>query len=137
MHDFKPFDTAVLVKAGLDDGSLGAFGMEAGLNGRLRNNHPYISAVAVLHWKPRASEWAREWIAKNRSRFQEPAAITTALLEAAMTDAPDGDDVFLNVIETTSEHATPLSRDIFDGPLGKRFAPDESKTAIIELPRRP
>lgn len=119
----------------LDDGSLGTFAIETGLNGRLRSYHPYISAVAVLHWKPRASDWAREWIAKNRLRFQEPVELTAALFESAMTDAPDGDDVFLNVIETTSELATPLPRDIFDGPLDKRFTTDESKTAIIELPR--
>lgn len=52
-----------------------------------------------------------------------------------MTDAPEGDDVFLHVIETTSELATPLPRDIFDGPLDTRFAPDASKTVITELRR--
>lgn len=56
----------------LEDGSLGAFAMETGLNGRLRSYHRYISAVAVLHWKPRASEGAREWVAKNRARSEEP-----------------------------------------------------------------
>lgn len=117
----------------LDDGSLGRFAMEAGRNGRLRNNHPYISAVVVLHRESHSAEWARRWIADNRARFHEPVTLTAALLEAEGAEAPGGDDVFLDVFETLSESAVPLPRTVFRGPRDRRFVPDASRSAIVEL----
>ncbi|MFB9729557.1 hypothetical protein [Haloechinothrix salitolerans] len=123
----------ILTAPAFDDGSLGEFTMSGGQNGRLRIHHTYISAVAVLRQTSHAAEWARRWIAENHERYSDPECLVADLLAAEKIQAPDGGDVFLDVIETMSESATPLPRDVFDGPRDRRFGPNASRTAIVEL----
>ncbi len=118
----------------LPGGSLGEFVMEAGRDGRLSANHPYISAVAVLHRKPQARDWAQDWIPLNRSEYPDPSSLTAALLEAAATDAPGGDDVFLDVVEALSDDAVPLPKAIFNGPLDRRFGAGRTTDEIVQIP---
>lgn len=107
----------------LDDDSLDQSIMEAGRNGRMRSNHPYISAVAVVHRESHAAESARQWIAANRSRFDDPAALTAALLDAEITEAPGGIAVFLDVIETMSDSATPATANCLQRAARQAFRP--------------
>ncbi|MBA2897778.1 hypothetical protein [Nonomuraea soli] len=97
--------------------------LAAGLNGKLTNDHQYISAVALLRERPHSIAWAAAWFDENRSRFEDPKDMAVGYLEAAVTeDVPQGSDVFLSIIETASEEAVPLPRDLFNGPLDLRYS---------------
>lgn len=115
-----------MVAPWLPDDSLGDFTMVAGANGKLRNYHPYISAVAMLQIRPHARAWSAQWIADHRDEYPDRLALAAGLLEVAPTQAPKGDDVYLDVVETISATAAPLPRDIFDGPLDRRFAANDT-----------
>jgi hypothetical protein len=123
-----------LVAPWREDGSLGDFTAQAGRNGKLRNDHPYLSAVIMLHCQAHAADWSARWIAEHRPKYPDVRDLTAAFLKAAHTEAPEGEDVFVDVFETFSDSAVPLPRSVFDGPRDRRFAPNDTRTAIIQLP---
>lgn len=123
-----------LVAPWRDDGSLGDFTARAGRNGKLGgDHHQYLSAVVMLHCRPRAADWSSRWINEHRSEYTGAHELAAAVLAAAGTEAPEGVEVFVDVFETASDDAVPLPRSTFDGPQDRRFAPDASRTAIIQL----
>lgn len=116
----------------LQDGSLGDFRSIAGRNGKLTNDHPYLSAVVVVRREDHSARWAAEWIDAHHREFDTTEAETAALAEAHQ-DAPKGDDIFVEVYETVSETAVPLPRDIFNGPRDTRWVPSPDRTALVPL----
>jgi hypothetical protein len=105
----------------------------AGLNGKLRNDHQYISAVAVLQHHDLAFEaWSHKWFAANQGNYDDTVSITTAFLRDAQ-EAEHSDDVYLHVFETISPTAKPLPRDVFNGPHDRRWVPNADRTALVPL----
>lgn len=104
---------------------------EYGRDGRLRNDHPYISAVVILHELDLAAEYQGEWLdewkksrPKKRS-YEEIAAEAIAALEAwqasdARENAPEGNAYWVEVLTTGSPEAVPLPEDVFNGPRDSR-----------------
>ncbi|MFJ2937939.1 hypothetical protein ACIO8G_34890 [Streptomyces sp. NPDC087219] len=123
------------------EGVLGEFRAVAGRNGKLRNDHAYISAVAVVRREDHAALWAAQWFDEHREAFgpggaedgdQGTRAMVAAFAEASK-DAPEGDDIFLEVFETLSDSAVPLPRDVFNGPRDRRWVPNPDRTALVPL----
>ncbi len=116
----------------LPDGSLGDFRGVAGHNGSLWTDHPYISAVAVMRREDHAASWAGAWFDENRAKYDDAQAMAAAFTEASR-DAPEGDELYLEVFETLSPTAVPLPRDVFDGPRDRRWVPNADRTALIPM----
>ncbi|MER5572380.1 hypothetical protein [Streptomyces massasporeus] len=138
-----PFDTPHMVLSAmygdltmeapvLADGSLGDFRGVAGRNGSLRTDHPYISAVAVMRREDHSASWAGAWFDENRAQYDDAQSMAAAFTEASR-DAPEGDELYLEVFETLSPTAVPLPRDVFDGPRDRRWVPNADRTALIPL----
>lgn len=147
-----PFDSAHMILSAMygdltleapvdPEGALGDFRAVAGRNGKLRNNHAYISAVAVVRREEHAALWAAQWFDEHREGFgpgdaddgdQGAKAMAAAFAEASK-DAPEGDDIFLEVFETLSGSAAPLPRDVFNGPRDRRWVPNGDRSALVPL----
>ena len=103
------------------------FRFELGRDGRLRNDHPYISAVAILRERSRADEhynqWRTEW-KKSRKPLERPTTeeiIAEAEAEQAAWKAseasrnvPEGHVYVIELMTTGSPAAVPLREDVFD-----------------------
>ncbi|QXE38789.1 hypothetical protein KQY30_35915 [Streptomyces sp. GMY02] len=120
-------------------GTLGEFRAVAGRNGRLRNTHAYVSAVAVVRREAHATPWASQWFDEHRKDFgpgdaydgnQGMKAMGAAFVEASK-NAPEGDDLFLDIFETLSDSAVPLPRDVFNGPRDRRWVPNKDRTGLV------
>jgi hypothetical protein len=99
-----------------------------GPGGRLAGEQaPWVSAVVGLHRGDRRHDWERDWVERWKAEHwpegprSEDDALTRfeayrAELEEALRieDVPMGDYFYLHVIETTSEEAVPLPRNILD-----------------------
>jgi hypothetical protein len=130
------------------DGSTSEITWKAGPNRRLRvtdpetgeamgGHHPYISAVAVLHRRLHASDWAHDWLTEHRSDYATHTELVAALMEAASkSDVPPGDELYLDVFETVSDIAVPLPRELFNGPDDRRWFPTPTTLAWIHTGRR-
>jgi len=118
----------------LVDGALGDFRGVAGRNGSLRTDHPYVSAIAVVRREDHAAQWAGAWFDENRAQFGDDTRALVAGFAEASKDAPEGDELYLEVFETLSPRAVPLPRDVFDGPRDRRWIPNADRTALIPLP---
>ncbi|MFF7189819.1 hypothetical protein ACFZAR_32355 [Streptomyces sp. NPDC008222] len=146
-----PFDSHMILSAMYGDlaleaslepgGTLGEFRAVAGRNGRLRNDHAYVSAVAVVRREDHAALWAARWFDEHREDFgpgdaddggQGVKTMIAAFAEASK-EAPEGDEIFLEVFETLSNSATPLPRNVFNGPRDLRWVPNEDRTALVPL----
>ncbi|WP_327378872.1 hypothetical protein OG393_33710 (plasmid) [Streptomyces sp. NBC_01216] len=117
----------------LPDGVLGDFRGVAGRNGSLRNDHPYVSAVAVVRREDHAAQWAGAWFEENRAQFGDDVLALVAAFTEASQDAPEGDELFLEVYETLSTEAVPLPRDVFNGPRDRRWIPNTDRSALIPM----
>jgi hypothetical protein len=106
---------------------------EYGRDGRLRNDHPYISAVAILNELELAAEYKGKWYEDwKESRempanpsYEEVAAEVIAAEEAwqgsdASRDVPEGNAYWVDVLTTGSPEAVPLPENVFDGPRDSR-----------------
>jgi hypothetical protein len=114
----------------------GASWLQAGCNGKLTNDHQYVSAVAILRERLRSSTWAEAWFEENRPRFDRAQDLTVAYLEAAKgSNVPQGSDVLLSIIETVNAEAAPLPRDLFDGPLDLRYGVTPGGDGLMLLDR--
>lgn len=108
----------------------------AGLNGRLRSNHLYISAVAGLHCRTKANEaseaWAREWIRENDPKGEaSPVELIPELMAAASEiEWPSGELLWLETVESLSDQAMSLPREIFDGPRDRRMVATADGTRL-------
>lgn len=98
---------------------------EFGRDGKLTNDHPYLSAVALLRRREHRTDRIAEIAAEER---RDPSDFDPATTEAVQVlkrleqeDLPDGDYLYVDVIETISEVATPLPEDWFDGEQDSRW----------------
>jgi hypothetical protein len=116
------------------DGSLGRWQALAGRNGKLRNDHQYLSAVVVIRHEFEATKWAAAWFEERRAAFgvEDTRTLSAAFLEASKS-APGGDEIYVEVYESLSTAATPLPRDVYDGPRDTRWAPNDARDSLIRI----
>lgn len=102
---------------------------------RIGGHHEYISAVAVVRHDDLAfKEWSRRWKEQRRGPSSDTREEAVAFLEEASGGGvPHSDDVYLDIFETISDQAVPLSRDVFNGPHDRRWVPNKSRTALVPL----
>ncbi|MEV5282949.1 hypothetical protein [Streptomyces sp. NPDC052811] len=121
----------------LPDGSAGEFRSGLGRNGKLTNDHEYVSAVAVVRREFHAKKWLDDWYTANRAEFGDDMRALAAAAAEARTTAPTGYDIFMEVFETVSEAAVPLPRDVFNGPLDHRWGGNPDGTGICRITPEP
>jgi hypothetical protein len=106
-----------------------------GEGGRLAEEQaPWVSAVVGLHRGDRRRDWEREWIEKWKATnwADGPPAADDALtrfqayqagLEGAIKaeDAPSGELFRLDVVESLSDDAVPLPRNLLDADEDRRW----------------
>lgn len=98
-----------------------------GRGGKLTNDHPYLSAVALLRRgelrTDRIKQIAAEVCTGHRpSDFGQAALKAEQLLSRLrQEELPTGDYVYVDVIETISASAVPLPEDWFDGERDSRW----------------
>jgi hypothetical protein len=104
----------------------------AGLGGRLRNYHEYISAVVLLRHRENVQDYA-DAVAMEIKGGREPKTYEAAVelskqyLEEmqrreAAGEMPAGDYFFVDVIKTISADATPIPDDFFNGERDRLWA---------------
>jgi hypothetical protein len=102
---------------------------ELGRDGKLRNDHAYLSAIVLLHRHELAYEASRKILAEAGKRFSgEPKTaeerrgrMVAAVEELQRHDLPTGQYFRVEVIETLSEHAIPLPEEWFAGEHDRRW----------------
>ncbi|HMC07230.1 MAG TPA: hypothetical protein VKG89_07540 [Solirubrobacterales bacterium] len=115
-------DVDPAVGAAVGDGRL-----EFGRDGKLTNDHPYLSAVALLRRREHRADRISE-IADEERGGRDPSGFDEATAEALQVlkrldreDPPEGDYLYVDLIETVSEKAVPLPREWFAGEHDSRW----------------
>ena len=106
----------------------------ATLNGRLRNDHPYVSGVLVLRKGSRQQDALREW---QPSRDDlTPAEFTAELNGYLESITAHGLDTYLEAsyVEAPGREATPLPEGVFVGEHAYRWRLSASCTTITRGP---
>jgi hypothetical protein len=100
---------------------------EFGRNGKLTNDHPYLSGVVILRQREHSADRIDEISADLRGdgppREWDKAAEEVARLinRIQQEDLPEGDYLYCDVIEAISEVATPIPTDLLDGSRDSRW----------------
>jgi hypothetical protein len=116
---------------------------EFGRDGKLTNDHPYLSAIALLRRRERRVDRIDEIAAEERtgrdpSDFDEAATEAVKLLQRLdREDLPNDEYLYLDVIETMSEAARSLPDEWFDGEHDSRWRPNaDGYFESVRGPRR-
>jgi len=110
--------------AAVDDGHL-----ELGRDGKLTNDHAYLSAVALLRRRELALDARNEILTELRKSYDGEATTAeerqrravAAIEEMERHDLPDGHYFYVEVIETLSQEAVPLPEAWFSGERDRRW----------------
>ena len=99
-------------------------------NGKLRNDHPYISAVAVVSQRDRAIDFYDELVAGmgGASADEKWQAINAAKDRG---EVPEGHYHRLDVYRTMSARAAPVPGELFNGPKDRLFEYDEEAGGYV------
>jgi hypothetical protein len=118
-------DQTITFLVGPEGGAITEPEWVAGRNGRLRNDHAYVSAAAALHEGDHEQDWWREWEQRQDwepllpidEGFQARWDARNAARERAVREEeiPTGIYYRLAVILNPSLKATPLPPDFFNG----------------------
>jgi hypothetical protein len=114
-----------------ETGTVEKMEFEYGRDGRLRNDHPYISAVAILNELELAAEYKGQWFEewkKSRPEKRSYDEIGAEVLAAeaawqaseASKHVPDGNAYWVEVLTTGSPDAVPLPENVFECPRDSR-----------------
>lgn len=117
-----------------DEGRVEGMEFQFGRDGRPRNDHPYISAVVILHERELAqehyTEWRTEW-KKTRPpvNAKDEVDLVSVFMEEqeawkaseASKNIPDGHAYWVEVMTTGSPSAVALPESVFNGPRDRRI----------------
>lgn len=114
-------------------GAIVDFGRIPGRDGRLTNQHEFISAVVVLHRRPLSADardafwWYWRPILRHRYPDREDYGIAIATFSQLAPTGPDGYRYFVEVMHTVSAmdgRAPLLDPQLFDGQHDRVYEPD-------------
>jgi hypothetical protein len=101
--------------------------LEFGRDGKLTNDHPYLSAIALLRRREHRADRIAEIAAEERSD-RDPSDLDEATTEALKLlqrldreHLPEGDYLYVDLIETLSDAAIPLPEAWFDHERDSRW----------------
>ncbi|WP_194899967.1 hypothetical protein [Catenulispora pinisilvae] len=117
-----------------EDGLPGEARMVFGRNGKLTNDHPYISAVAIIRSRNRFLDWMNQWFDDHQDQYSPDETGQRAALadiQGATQDAPTGEEIYLEVFETVSDSAVRLPPEVFNGPLDVRWAATPGRDGLV------
>jgi len=98
-------------------------------NGKLTNDHPYISAVALVREESDAAVDAAAWYDKHRSRFSSPEAMAAEARATGLFDTAARTRVTIDFIDTVS--ASPrVSATFANGPNDRRWSPTADGSGV-------
>jgi hypothetical protein len=116
-----------------EEGRVEDFQFQYGRDGRLRNDHPYVSGVAILHEREVLREYYDEWREgwkENRPQLVNPSmdeVIDEFVAESEAwevseeaANAPEGNVYWIDLMTTGSPEAVPVPDNVFDGPRDRR-----------------
>ncbi len=111
----------------------GAGRMVLGRNGKLWNDHPYVSAVMVIRQAPGVREAAELWFDENRTRF---GSATEMGEEARRLGAAgyfgDEQGVAIDLVETKS-YAPRVPAWLVGGPGDTHWIPNDDGSGITQV----
>lgn len=118
-----------------DSGQISEWRMVLGRNGKLAGgDHPYISAVAWLHHQDRIAGWYAQWMEEHRAQYGQDGVGWLKAMREVEDQAPSGSDTWLTIVETVSDAAVRLPRDVFNGPRDVRYVPTPDMKGLTYLP---
>lgn len=114
------FPLDVATGAAAEDGRF-----EFGRDGKLTNDHPYLSAVVLLQRRELQGDLIEQILTEERRR-REPTVdsvseVVRLLKRLEHEDLPDSDYLYVEVIETISGISVPLPEKWFDGERDSRW----------------
>jgi hypothetical protein len=92
-------------------------------NGKLRGDHPYISAIAFVGERHHAADYYDRLAARN-AHLSRDARLRALHAAANSGEVPDGSYLTMSVFATMSPTAVPLPEPFFNGPQDRWFAHD-------------
>jgi len=96
-------------------------------NGKLTNDHPYISAVALIREKSNAAADIETWYAKNRHDFSSAKKMIAEARRLGLLTG--GTTVAVDLIDTVTD--TPRVPPMFlNGPDDRRWAPTADGSGV-------
>jgi hypothetical protein len=109
---------------------IGESGFVVTRNGRLRNDHPYVSGVVVVSARDRAVDFYDELTARMEGAHADEKM--EAIYRARdRGEVPEGDYYRADVYRTMSADAVALSRQLFNGPKDRHFELDAEAGAYV------
>uniref|UniRef100_A0AAU1IAV1 Uncharacterized protein n=1 Tax=Streptomyces sp. NBC_00180 TaxID=2903632 RepID=A0AAU1IAV1_9ACTN len=97
---------------------------------RLVDAHPHISAVAVVVHNSHAHQWLRDRFEARPESFDSTREGMDAMV-AEILEAPQGGSLSLHIFETLGGTALLLPREVFDGPMDRRWIPNTDRTRLL------
>jgi hypothetical protein len=133
-----PFSVDMMIAAMYGDpsynfGSDGTVRNVLDRNGKLTNDHSYLSAVMVLRQAPGVKRTATDWFNENRLRFSTSEEFA-AEVRRLTSERYFGDEqaVAIDLIETVSE-APRVPAGLASGPHDTHWAPLADKSGITKV----
>ena len=99
-------------------------------NGKLRNDHPYISAILVVSEREHAVDFYEQMAARN-AHLTANAKMDLIYGARDAGEVPEGSYHRVDVFTTMSPAAVPLPDTLFDGPNDRRFEFDATAGAYV------
>lgn len=113
-------------------GQIGEARVATGRHGKLRNDHPYVSAVVRLSERERARDFYDDLPERDVDVPRETHL--DAILEAQRSRrVPQGSYMRVDVYKTMSEQAIPLPASLFDGPNDRLFELDPAACPFVQV----
>jgi hypothetical protein len=113
-------------------GAVGEERFTTSRHGKLRNDHPYLSAIAVVSERPRAADFYDEQAESSTATTREEK-IEEILGFQERGDVPEGSYYRADCFKTMSPEATPLPEVFFDGANDRLLEVDLDKEAYVQV----
>jgi hypothetical protein len=105
--------------------------MLLGRNGKLTNDHPYVSAVMLVREESAAAAAASRWFDDNRENFETAEAMIAAARQMEADGAfGSATWVAIDLVDTVSDVAAPIPTAFSLGPDDRRWRPTDDGAGL-------
>ena len=113
-------------------GGVGEERFTTGRHGKLRNDHPYLSAIAVVSERPGSADFYDEQAESSTATTSEEK-IEEIIGFHERGEVPEGSYYRADCFKTMSPEATPIPEVFFDGPNDRLLEVDLDKEAYVQV----